>query len=81
MQNPGMCPALWVDFYGQNPAHILAGKCEITQAGLGMESNAPQHHGTAGAILSIALKSLCVHAIPSPVGAVVTNDWCIMIGH
>ena len=51
MQNQGICPALWGDFNGQSSAHIPAGKCEITPAGLGM-STASQLHGTAGAILS-----------------------------
>ena len=42
-------------FYGcpaKSPAQTLAGKCEITSAGLGMESKAPQFHGTAWMILS-----------------------------
>ena len=43
---------------------------EVTPAGLGMESKAPQFHGTAEMILSY------VPAIPGHIEAVVTNDWC-----
>ena len=36
----------------KNPAQNMAGKCEITPAGLGIESKAPQFHGAAGTLLS-----------------------------
>ena len=43
-------------FYGhspaKSPAQIPAGKCEITPAILGMDSKAPQFHGSAGVIQS-----------------------------
>ena len=40
--NPGYMPS---------PAKIMAGKCEITQAVSGIESKAPQFHGTARMML------------------------------
>ena len=33
------------------PGQILAGKCEMTQVSLGMESKAPRFQGTAGMTL------------------------------
>ena len=53
----------------KSPAQFPAGDCEITLAGLDMESKAPQFHGTAGTIL---LKAW--HLSPA---VMVTNDWCI----
>ena len=78
MQNPGICPALQGHFDGQRPAKSPASKCEITWAGLGMESKAPPFHGTAGQYWakSMALKLRYVPAIPGPV---VTKDWCIKL--
>ena len=56
MQSLGICLALQGHFYDQSPAkspaQILAGKCEITPADLGMELKALQFHGTAGMRLS-----------------------------
>ena len=68
-------PALLAYFFGQNPADIIAGKCEITPAGLGMDSKAPQIICTAGGWggdnakkISIKLKhlSLVISVIPWP---------------
>ena len=68
--------------YGQSPAQIPAGKCEINSAGLGIESKAPfpppPHHSTALEWCwgqSFALKP---RYVPSPMGSVVTNNWCII---
>ena len=74
VQSLGICPTLeGGNFYGQSPAKspalILVGKCEITAAGLDMESKAPHCHGTAGTILSSkhgTYKLRCVPAISGP---------------
>ena len=78
MQSPGTCPALRGHFYGLSPARsaaqILAGQCEITPAGLNMESKAvPLHCGDDTELKAWHLSP----AILGPVGAVFTNDWCI----
>ena len=46
-----------------------------------MESKAQQLHSTAGRYFaqSKALKLRYVPAVPGPVGAVDTNDWCIKL--
>ena len=59
------------NFYGQSPAQILVGKCEITPAGLGMESKAPRFHGIAGTM------PRSKHGTLAPL-FLVTNDWCII---
>ena len=55
---PGYMPStvgsfLWskAQSFVKSPAQITAGKCEITPAGLGMESKALRFHGTAGTML------------------------------
>ena len=51
LQSPGICPAVWGHFYGQNPAQISAGNSEISPASLGMKPKAALFHVTSRTML------------------------------
>ena len=53
--------------YGQGPAQILVGKCEF-EHGIKSSTALQSKHGTSALLCTFH---------PSPIGAVVTNDWCI----
>ena len=60
-------------FLGQSPAQMLAGMCEITLAGFGVESCSMDCRDDT----EVKTWNLSP-AIPGPMRARLTSDWCII---
>ena len=76
----GVCPVLWRDFYGQSPAQILAGKCEMTRIILGMEGKVPAvpwHCRDNAEVKTWHLSPTVSLISPAQWGCGLTIDWYI----